>query len=305
MGNYGAKAVSCLLGIRPQTLRTWERRYRALQPQRTASGRRVYSSEDLERIKLLGNLIQRGHRIGEIAVLSNTALGEMIDEERVSAPPAGGPTSRESDYWREILVDALVKFRLDGLTFGMEVARSALGYRRFVLEVASPLMKLVGDRVASNELKIFMEHALSASLRSEFGTILRFAHAQERYVPRGRARVLFTTPPGELHEFGILLAAGLCAERGLTVFYLGPNLPPQQVAEAARAWDVSLLVVGRTPLVSVRFAEYCADLDSSLPGPLPVWIGGEGDAPIHVFRTGRPALFIDTLKRFDDLLSTL
>jgi len=65
--DFSIGAVSRLTGISQHTLRIWERRYSAVQSHRTESGRRLYSSGDVERLTLLKALVDRGDRIGSIA----------------------------------------------------------------------------------------------------------------------------------------------------------------------------------------------------------------------------------------------
>jgi DNA-binding transcriptional MerR regulator len=69
------KAVSQRTGIPAATLRTWERRYRFMRPIRSASGYRLYSERDIDRILHVKYLLHRGVRIGAAmaAVTDDTA----------------------------------------------------------------------------------------------------------------------------------------------------------------------------------------------------------------------------------------
>ncbi len=54
--------ISHLTGVRKSTLRYWEKSFRdCLKPLRTHSNRRVYSLEDLERIKTIKLLLEKEH----------------------------------------------------------------------------------------------------------------------------------------------------------------------------------------------------------------------------------------------------
>ncbi|WP_096467057.1 MerR family transcriptional regulator [Aneurinibacillus soli] len=46
-GKYNIKAVSTIVRITTHTLRAWERRYGIIEPQRTESGHRLYTEEDV------------------------------------------------------------------------------------------------------------------------------------------------------------------------------------------------------------------------------------------------------------------
>jgi hypothetical protein len=59
------KAVSLRTGIPAATLRTWERRYQFLRPERSASGYRLYGEQEIERILQVKSLLEQGVRIGE------------------------------------------------------------------------------------------------------------------------------------------------------------------------------------------------------------------------------------------------
>ena len=50
---YGIGAVARLTGLSDHTIRVWERRYGAVVAARSASGRRVYVAEDVEKLRLL------------------------------------------------------------------------------------------------------------------------------------------------------------------------------------------------------------------------------------------------------------
>lgn len=67
---YKIGAVSKITGIGTETLRAWERRYEAVIPERSDSGDRVYSRDDLTKLFLLKNLCDAGNAIGTIARLS-------------------------------------------------------------------------------------------------------------------------------------------------------------------------------------------------------------------------------------------
>ena len=62
---YRIGTVSKLTGISPDTLRIWERRYEVVTPQRSAGGGRLYTTEDITRLKLIRRLVDKGDAIGD------------------------------------------------------------------------------------------------------------------------------------------------------------------------------------------------------------------------------------------------
>jgi len=56
---YPMKTVVKLTGIEAHRIRFWETKYGLLQPSRDGAGRRLYSQDDVKRIKKIGSLVDR------------------------------------------------------------------------------------------------------------------------------------------------------------------------------------------------------------------------------------------------------
>lgn len=85
---YGIGAVAKLTGLTDHTIRVWERRYGAVVAERSASGRRIYSSADAEKLGLLKTLTDEGFAISQIAGQSVDELRSLARELAASAPAA-------------------------------------------------------------------------------------------------------------------------------------------------------------------------------------------------------------------------
>ena len=72
--HYGIGAVARLTGLSDHAIRVWERRYGAVVAARSASGRRLYVPADVEKLRLLKLLTDRGVAIGTIAGDSSEQL---------------------------------------------------------------------------------------------------------------------------------------------------------------------------------------------------------------------------------------
>lgn len=75
---YGIGAVAKLTGLTDHAIRVWERRYGAVIAERAANGRRVYGSADVEKLRLLKSLTDRGVSISQIAGDTVDALRERV-----------------------------------------------------------------------------------------------------------------------------------------------------------------------------------------------------------------------------------
>jgi DNA-binding transcriptional MerR regulator len=76
-----------LAGVPVATLRVWERRYGVVAAPKTATGQRLYSGHDVQRLRLIKQLTERGHAIGTIATLALPALEALAAGELVAAGP--------------------------------------------------------------------------------------------------------------------------------------------------------------------------------------------------------------------------
>lgn len=75
---YRSGEAARLARMPAATLRIWERRYAVVSPPKTASGHRLYSDDDLRRLRLIKTLVDQGHSIGTIAGLDWEALKTLM-----------------------------------------------------------------------------------------------------------------------------------------------------------------------------------------------------------------------------------
>lgn len=75
---YRIGTVAGLTGLDPHTIRAWERRHRAVEPQRAAGGQRLYGDAAIERLQLLKALVDCGEPIGRIARHSDGELRDAL-----------------------------------------------------------------------------------------------------------------------------------------------------------------------------------------------------------------------------------
>lgn len=92
---YGIGTVARLTGVKPDTLRVWERRYNLGASHKSETGRRLYTQADLEHLQLVAALVAAGSRIGEIAASERKTLEQLIEVRNGSVrAPAARPRLR-------------------------------------------------------------------------------------------------------------------------------------------------------------------------------------------------------------------
>jgi DNA-binding transcriptional MerR regulator len=86
---FSIGAVARVLGIPVTTLRTWEDRYGVVVPERSAGGHRLYSRQQLERLRFLRDRMSAGlsaadaHRLLRDRLQVGVALNPADDSDRV------------------------------------------------------------------------------------------------------------------------------------------------------------------------------------------------------------------------------
>jgi DNA-binding transcriptional MerR regulator/methylmalonyl-CoA mutase cobalamin-binding subunit len=257
--------VARLTGIPIDTLRAWERRYGAVEPARDERGR-LYDDVDLQKLKLLRRLVERGHAIGRIASLGEPELGKLLE---------AGLEPRDRDGKADAvdlrgLLEAVDRYDLASVDRKLGKLSAVLSSRELVHEVVLPFMREVGQGWQQGRFTVAQEHMVSGALRNLLGSLVRVQAPRE-----GRQSLVFATPPGERHELGITAAAMLAAAGGLGITYLGADLPVGDVIEATRRTGARAVVIGLTRSVGVPEAlEAICAIVEGIPRGVEVLVGG-------------------------------
>ncbi|MFP5206290.1 MAG: MerR family transcriptional regulator [Acidobacteriota bacterium] len=267
---YPIRAAANLTGLSIDTLRAWERRYQAVTPIRGKRGR-VYGEGHIRRLILLRDAVSRGHAIGQVAGLEDSALEKLLVEPvpAAKAPGRDGAEHPMSDVLLPV-VSAIESFDYATANFHLGRLAALLPTNRLVSEVVFPLMQLVGDRWHVGTMTIAQEHMTSSILRNLLGGLVRLSTSSV-----SSQRILFATPAGELHEFGILAAAMLAVAGGFEVLYLGSSLPALEIAAAAERTSPRAVVVAiKANEPTLATIEELRMLAAKLPKTTELWLGG-------------------------------
>ena len=251
-------------GLTKDTLRVWERRYGFPAPSRDAHGERVYSREQVEKLRTIKRLLDRGHRPGRIIERSLAELIDLADAAPMDSAPAVLPDALGS------MLDLVRKHRVAELRqeFGQAMMRQGLA--AFLTETVAPMNRAIGDAWMRGQLEIFEEHLYTETMQSTLrGAIASVPH-------HGRPpRVLLTTFPNEQHQLGLLMAEAMLALEGATCVSLGTQTPIFDIVMAAdshRADIVGISFSAAYPAVQV--ADGLEELRTKIPEHVVIWVGG-------------------------------
>ena len=97
-GLFPIRELSARTQVNTVTIRTWERRYGLLNPQRTAKGHRLYGEDDVHKIEQILALVARGAPLGKLKDLLTEGEGETFEQP-------------EDDAWLEPVEKLLAALR--------------------------------------------------------------------------------------------------------------------------------------------------------------------------------------------------
>jgi DNA-binding transcriptional MerR regulator/methylmalonyl-CoA mutase cobalamin-binding subunit len=272
---YPIKVVSQMTGLSLHVIRAWEKRYNVVEPDRTDTNRRLYSEEDIEKLKLLNDALHLGHHIGGIANLSLPELKKLIPKEsnNLSDIKNGLAPVNSEILVEEILSDSMQAIRnydakkLESILLN---ASAKLTQPILIEALIIPLVYKVGDLWHSGEIRVANEHLASSVIRGFLYNLL------DSYSLNDSAPVMVTaTPRGQEHELGALIAGVVAASSGWKVIYLGSNLPAEEIGAVVsylKARVVALSIV--YPNDDLHLKQELKKFKQLLPDEVSIIVGG-------------------------------
>jgi MerR family transcriptional regulator, light-induced transcriptional regulator len=233
-------ALSRRVGVSPELLRAWEQRYGLLQPVRSAGGFRLYSTADVDRVRLMRRHLDAGVSAAQAARL---ALAEATPDRGGEAQPGGlMPLSTELAVALDRLDEPRAQAVVDRLlaTFTLQTV---------LRDVVLPYLHELGERWERGEASVAQEHFASNVLR---GRLLGLARGWGEGVG---PRAVLACAPGELHDLPLIVFGLVLAERGWPITYLGPDTPVATILETLADLEPRLVVISAITRQSLRAAQ--------------------------------------------------
>ncbi len=251
-------------GLSKDTLRVWERRYGFPTPMRNGHDERVYSDEQVQRLRVIRRLLDSGLRPGKIVGLPARELAAVTPPPHKGKRALVEPRDCNRQAMRLILGHRAEELRNHLIQWQMQ-----LGLRQFILEVVVPLNLLVGNAWLEGSIEIFEEHLytnqIQGLLQHALGTLPSPAKAP---------RVLLTTLPGEEHQLGLLMAHAFFAMEGAQCLSLGIQTPIADILRAVEAHRIDIVGLSCTANPPRVPQAPLAALRERLHRDVELWVGG-------------------------------
>jgi methanogenic corrinoid protein MtbC1 len=243
---FNLKAVVQQTGLKPDTLRAWERRYGLPNPERSSGGHRLYSQRDIDTIGWLLSRQREGLTISRAVQLWEQLQAEGRDPVRAPAPlatlpapvPAPQPAGGTIAHWRERWIDACLAYEEQRAEQVLNQAFTLYSPEIVALELLQRAVAEIGESWYLGDVTVQQEHFCSSL------AVRRLEALVMATPPPVRAgRILVVCPPEEYHLIGLLLITFLLRRRGWEVIYLGANVPLEQLESTVEAVQPQLVVM--------------------------------------------------------------
>lgn len=247
---FNLKAVVHETGIKPDTLRAWERRYGIPTPNRTESGHRLYTQRDIEILKWLLQRQEEGLSISRAVALWRRLMKEVGDplEEGKATPPehaqnathsvkasvpvtpqlhvpavqanAGEQLGQLRDQW----VAAALAFDEQAADAALANAFGLFSPETVCTDLLQRGLAVIGQGWFEGRVTVQQEHFASALAIRRLDSLLSATPP-----PTRSGRILVGCPPEEAHTFVPLMLSLFLRRKGWNVLYLGADVPVQSL----------------------------------------------------------------------------
>lgn len=281
---YPIRIVAQRTGLSPATLRVWESRYPGITPERSDSGRRLYSEQEVARLSSLAALVRSGFRIGDVVQLDDAQLERALAElSTVPAQAKGLHPSEASfdlgDTEPEALVARAVNAALAIDTATLEaVIEEAIrlhGQLDVVDTVVFPVTTRLSRMAESGEAQPIHQALAEAALERVLARQSAASRETSPIEASERPLLALAAPQGQKAGVGLLASMAHVFAAGWRPLMLGTDVPVADLGPAVRASGAQgLLLAWISDGQDEGLAADLSALRGQLPAEVPLLFGG-------------------------------
>ena len=242
--SFNLKAVVQETGLKPDTLRAWERRYDLPQPKRTPGGHRLYTQRDIDTLKWLVDRQSNGLSISRAVDLwrkleadNKDPLVVMALSTQEAPAPALSVGSTLIDL-RNQWVNACTEFDEQAAEHVLSQALAMYPAETVCFDLLQKGLSQIGVGWYEGKLTAQQEHFASALAMRRLEALVGATPP-----PTRTGRVLIGCAPEEEHTFSALLLTLLMRRRGWEALYLGANVPMARLEATIASTEPKLVVM--------------------------------------------------------------
>jgi len=263
MHSFTIKDLENLSGIKAHTIRIWEQRYQFLKPSRTQTNIRYYSCDELKILLNIALLNKYGYKISHIDKMCEAELREKI------LTLSGAEALQERIV--NDLIQSMIDLDMDKLEDTIDRYILSKGIERTITQIIFPFMQKIGVLWLTNHINPAQEHLVTNIIRQKLIVGIESVSTSLRV----DKSILLFLPEGEYHEIGLLFVYYLLKSRGVTVIYLGANVPLNDVEYVVKLKKPNYLFSHLTSVAhKFNFDKFLATITKKFAGT-PMIISGQ------------------------------
>jgi DNA-binding transcriptional MerR regulator len=265
---FNLKAVVRETGLKPDTIRAWERRYGVPKPRRTSGGHRLYSQRDIELLKWMSARQHEGLSISRIVDLWKSLEAEGKDPLQVTSHNLMRQNMPLSDVGelvnlRQDWVQACLNFDEPRAEQTVAQAFALFPLASVVLDVLVRGLAEIGEGWYRGEVAVQQEHFASALVVRRLQTLIAASPP-----PTRPERVVLACPPGEQHTVSLLVINLFLRRQGWDVIDLGANVPLERLEAMTASLRPQLFISSAQHLPTAQTLQALALTSARLRIPL-------------------------------------
>jgi len=223
MNAFTIKDLENLTGIKAHTIRIWEQRYSFLKPQRTDTNIRYYNNDELKQILNISLLNKYGYKISHIDRMSDTEINDKI-------MTLNNALAQQERVIND-LIQQMVDLNIESFEANLTEYIRLRGIEKTINQIIFPFMERIGVLWITGHINPAQEHLVSNIIRQK---LIVGTEGVQSHLKIDQTGLLFL-PEGEFHELGLLFIQYLLKSRGISVLYLGANVPIDDVEYLIKA----------------------------------------------------------------------
>lgn len=268
-------AVARRIGVAPDTLRTWDRRYGMGPSQHVPGKHRRYTAADVARIEIMARLVKDGVMPGEAARVAQNAdvsevkmirpvLQVVTDDEVIDERVADFDSSKNAIRGLTRAANMLDKDACSSLVARLLDSKGVIWTWDSVLV---PVLTSIGEKWAATGEGVEVEHLIAEVVIDELRTI------SEELVDAVNVRpVLLVSAPHELHTLPIYAIEAALAQHQIACRMLGARMPGEALASATKKIGPSAVVVWSSSMGTADVKVW-DQIEPARPMPLKIAVG--------------------------------
>jgi DNA-binding transcriptional MerR regulator len=212
---YNIKMVSKLVGIPTVTIRAWEKRYAVVVPERTQSGHRLYSDQDIE------DLLWIKRHMDDHGLTVSQAIKKLAQTKETLTRKVDIAVEQSAfkDYADQIY-QSLIQFKSEQANHQIDLVFSMFHYEDVFHKILTPILHKVGEEWEAGLVSVNQEHFITNLIVNRFYQFFRIHPVNPLLT-----KVVALCPAGEQHYVGLLLFTLFLRKHGVDVIFLGPDTP--------------------------------------------------------------------------------